>query len=102
MAMTPSGVRQHLAVLARDGLVRHREQREGPGRPKHYYALTPVAEGCAVEAQVSIDPPNSRLGRLLGRTTGLMLAAGTLDVALSRIAREAERSARPGRHGRRS
>jgi hypothetical protein len=51
---------------------------------------------------VSIDPPTNRLGRLLGRATGLMLAAGTLDVALSRIAREAERSARRGRPGRQS
>lgn len=44
LGITPSGLRQHLAVLGRDGLVRHREVRDGPGRPKHFYALTPMAD----------------------------------------------------------
>jgi hypothetical protein len=68
----------------------------GPVEIRVTYALTPVDEGCAVDAQVCIDPPRNRLGRLVARTTGLMLAAGTLEVALSRIAREAEGSARRG------
>ncbi|MDB5101672.1 MAG: putative transcriptional regulator [Cyanobacteria bacterium RYN_339] len=44
LGITPSGLRQHLAVLGRDGLVQHRELREGPGRPKHLYALTGLAD----------------------------------------------------------
>jgi hypothetical protein len=42
---------------------------------------------------VSIHPSRSRFGRLIGRATGLLLTDGTLDDALKRIAREAERSA---------
>ncbi len=45
LGITVSGVRQHLKVLAGDGLVTHREVRAGPGRPKHLYQLTPAAEG---------------------------------------------------------
>jgi DeoR family suf operon transcriptional repressor len=44
LGITSSGLRQHLAVLGRDGLVRHRELRDGPGRPKHLYALTSLAD----------------------------------------------------------
>jgi Polyketide cyclase / dehydrase and lipid transport len=94
-------VRFHLHTLEASPR-RLRLHARGPIEIRVAYALTPVAEGCAVDARVSIDPPTNRLGRLLGRATGLMLAAGTLDVALSRIAREAERSARRGRPGRQS
>src|SRR5919199_6900525 len=38
------GVRQHLALLDRDGLVRAYGVRRGVGRPSHLYALTPEAE----------------------------------------------------------
>jgi hypothetical protein len=68
----------------------------GPIEIRVAYALTPVAEGCAVDAHLSIEPPGNPLGRFVARTTGLMLAGGTLDLALSRLAREAERSARRG------
>ena len=44
LGITPSGLRQHLTALERDGLLRHRELRDGPGRPKHLYALTPMAD----------------------------------------------------------
>ena len=94
-------VRFHLHTLEASPR-RLRLHARGPIEIRVAYALTPVAEGCAVDAHVSIDPPSSPIGRLVGRTTRLMLAAGTLDVALSRIAREAERSARPGLPGRRS
>jgi DeoR family suf operon transcriptional repressor len=43
-AITVSGARQHLVALERDGLVSFREVREGPGRPKHLYALTPAGD----------------------------------------------------------
>lgn len=42
--VTPSAVRQHLTALMRDGLVGCRESRQGPGRPKHHYHLTPRAD----------------------------------------------------------
>src|SRR5690242_15689693 len=38
------GVRQHLALLDRDGLVRTAGVRRGVGRPSHLYALTADAE----------------------------------------------------------
>jgi DeoR family transcriptional regulator, suf operon transcriptional repressor len=40
LGITVSGVRQHLAALAGDGLVLHREVRVGPGRPYHLYRLS--------------------------------------------------------------
>jgi hypothetical protein len=55
------------------------------------YALSPAPAGCAVEAVVSVRPLDARLGRLLARTTGLLLARGTLEHALVRMAHEAER-----------
>lgn len=44
LGVTVSAMRQHLVALAGEGLVGHREVRSGPGRPKHFYALTPAAE----------------------------------------------------------
>jgi DeoR family suf operon transcriptional repressor len=43
LAVTPSAVRQHLTALRADGLVVHREVADGPGRPRHVYALGPAA-----------------------------------------------------------
>jgi DeoR family transcriptional regulator, suf operon transcriptional repressor len=45
LQMTPSGVRQQLTALERDGLVGFNEVREGPGRPLRNYRLTPAADG---------------------------------------------------------
>ncbi|MGC4189842.1 MAG: transcriptional regulator [Thermomicrobiales bacterium] len=42
--ITTSGARQHLVVLEADGLVTHEVAREGPGRPRHLYALTPAGD----------------------------------------------------------
>lgn len=86
-------VRFHLHTLEANPR-RLRLHARGPIEIRVAYALTPVAEGCAIDARVSIDRPRNPLGRLVGRTTGLMLASGALDAALRRIAREAERSAR--------
>ncbi|MCU1451772.1 MAG: putative transcriptional regulator [Acidimicrobiales bacterium] len=44
LGLTTSGVRQHLVGLTSDGLVAHRQVREGPGRPRHCYHLTPAAD----------------------------------------------------------
>jgi DeoR family transcriptional regulator, suf operon transcriptional repressor len=43
-SITASGARQHLLALEADGLVQHLEKREGRGRPKHVYKLTPAAD----------------------------------------------------------
>src|SRR5918999_5676713 len=44
LGMTPSGARQHLTALERDGLVAHRQERAGPGRPRHLFGLTPAGD----------------------------------------------------------
>jgi DeoR family suf operon transcriptional repressor len=44
LGVTVSAMRQHLVSLAGEGLVAHREVRSGPGRPKHFFALTAAAE----------------------------------------------------------
>jgi Polyketide cyclase / dehydrase and lipid transport len=54
------------------------------------YTLTRTRAGCTLDAAISIQPPTSRPGRMLARATGLLLAAGTLDHTVHRIALEAE------------
>jgi predicted ArsR family transcriptional regulator len=41
LEMTPAGARQHLLGLETSGLVESTEQRQGRGRPKKYWRLTP-------------------------------------------------------------
>jgi len=44
LGITLQGTRQQLTALERDGLIAHREQRDGLGRPKYLYALTPEGD----------------------------------------------------------
>ncbi len=44
VGITPSGARQHLTALERDGLIVHRLDRNGPGRPRHRYELTAAGD----------------------------------------------------------
>jgi predicted ArsR family transcriptional regulator len=44
LGIGPVGVRQHLTLLERDGLVFVAGLRRGIGRPSHLYGLTPAAE----------------------------------------------------------
>jgi DeoR family suf operon transcriptional repressor len=44
LGITVSGARQHLTAIERDGLITHRDQRDGPGRPRHLYALTAAGD----------------------------------------------------------
>jgi DeoR family suf operon transcriptional repressor len=44
LGVTVGAVRQHLGPLEEDGLVAHRDERPGPGRPRRRYCLTPAAE----------------------------------------------------------
>jgi predicted ArsR family transcriptional regulator len=45
LGISVQGTRQHLSSLERDGLIEHREQRDGLGRPKYLFALTPAGDG---------------------------------------------------------
>jgi hypothetical protein len=65
-----------------------------------HYTLESIPAGCAIDALISIPRPATRFGRLLARGTSLLLATGTLDHALDRIAHEAELVADAHRHGR--
>lgn len=44
IGITVSGARQHLSWLERDGLISRRQQRDGRGRPKFLYELTPAGD----------------------------------------------------------
>jgi len=60
LGLTTSGVRQHLVALTSDGLVAHRQVREGPGRPRHCYHLTAAAD--ALFPRAYSDLTNELLG----------------------------------------
>ena len=45
VGVTVGAVRQQLAILGAEGLVGHRDERPGPGRPRRRFCLTPAAEG---------------------------------------------------------
>jgi DeoR family suf operon transcriptional repressor len=60
LGLTTSGVRQHLVGLTSDGLVAHRQLREGPGRPRHRYHLTAAAD--ALFPRAYSDLTNELLG----------------------------------------
>jgi predicted ArsR family transcriptional regulator len=44
LGISVQGTRQHLTALERDGLIDHREHRDGLGRPKYLYALTSAGD----------------------------------------------------------
>ncbi len=44
IGVTVGAARQHLAALEDEGLVAHRDERPGPGRPRRRYCLAPAAE----------------------------------------------------------
>lgn len=44
LGITVGAVRQQLGPLGEEGLIAHRDQRTGPGRPRRWYCLTPAAE----------------------------------------------------------
>jgi predicted ArsR family transcriptional regulator len=71
LQMTTTGIRQHLAVLERDGLVTVRETRGRIGRPALVYSLTPA--GDALFPHLYDDLSNLLLEeiRVLAGTKGL-------------------------------
>src|SRR5438105_2292792 len=44
LGVTASAIRQQLDLLAEEGLVDHTDERQGRGRPRHRYHLTPEAD----------------------------------------------------------
>lgn len=44
IGVTLSGTRQHMTALEREGLIAHSDLRDGRGRPKYVYYLTPLAD----------------------------------------------------------
>jgi DeoR family suf operon transcriptional repressor len=84
LGVTVSAVRQHLAPLEEHGLVAHRDERPGPGRPRRRYCLTPAAE--------SLWP--KRYGQLANQ---LLTFIGDADPALVEQAFEHRRRARAER-----
>jgi predicted ArsR family transcriptional regulator len=44
LQITASAARQQLAPLVAGGLVEHRDERDGPGRPRRFYRLTAAAD----------------------------------------------------------
>lgn len=62
LGITASAVRQHLTGLMANGFVGHRELKGSPGRPKHLYRLTDLAE--ALFPKTYSDLTNEVLGIL--------------------------------------
>jgi hypothetical protein len=58
------------------------------------YTVTPSPAGCALDALVAIPTPTSTHRRIVAHATRLLLATGTLDHAVERIARVAEQPTR--------
>jgi hypothetical protein len=57
------------------------------------YRLTRSRAGCHLDARISVPTPRAAFGRLLARAAGMLLAGGTLEEAVDRIAHEAELAA---------
>jgi DeoR family suf operon transcriptional repressor len=86
-------VRQHLAALERDELVRAEEVRGGPGRPRHRYRLTELGEEAFPRRY---DRLAAALLREVGELSGAEIAAlsppARRELLLTRLAeREAAR-----------
>jgi len=84
LGLTSTGIRQHLTVLERDGLVEAREERGRVGRPTLVYSLTDAADslfpkryddlaGVILEEIRSVDG-NERLHQLLSRVAHRLAA----------------------------
>jgi DeoR family suf operon transcriptional repressor len=102
LGVTVGAVRQHLQGLAAADLVEHREERPGPGRPRHVYRLAPAAEALFPRAYGELtvelldyigeeDPSlvaraferrrRARVERTLERLTGLSFDERVAEVA---------------------
>jgi predicted ArsR family transcriptional regulator len=48
--LSPAATRQHLMALSLQGLVQYDQVRQGPGRPRHVFSLTPESESLFPQA----------------------------------------------------
>ena len=85
--LTDNGVRAHLAVLERDGLVRQRGsvRRGGGGKPAYVYELTPQAEDLFPKAY---EPVLRRLLDVLSEQAGEEKSEALLRTVGGRLAEE--------------
>ena len=87
--LTDNGVRAHLAVLERDGIVRQRGSvrrgGSGGGKPAYVYELTPQAEDLFPKAY---EPVLRRLLDVLGERAGEEKSEALLRAVGSRLAEE--------------
>lgn len=78
LGLTATGVRQHLTVLERDGLIDGHEERGRVGRPAHVYRLTERGE--------SLYPHNyDTLANLLMEEVRAMAGAEVLHLLMRRV-----------------
>ncbi|MDQ6784828.1 MAG: helix-turn-helix domain-containing protein [Actinomycetota bacterium] len=84
LGITVSAARQHLRPLEDRGLVAHRDERSGPGRPRRRYCLAPAAE--------SLWP--KRYGQLTNQLLGFLDATDPALVARVFDQRGAQRARR--------
>jgi predicted ArsR family transcriptional regulator len=92
LGLTPNGVRAHLAVLQRDGLVRRTGQVPGTRRPHDLYGLTPDAERVFPKAYLPLlDTVLAVIEELPARQTNRLLQAAGHRIAAS-AAGDASRS----------
>ena len=84
LGLTDNGVRAHLAVLERDGIVRQRgsvRRGSGGGKPAYVYELTSEAEGLFPKAY---EPALSRLLDVLAERLGAEDSEALLRLSLGR------------------
>jgi DeoR family transcriptional regulator, suf operon transcriptional repressor len=92
LGITVGAVRQQLVPLSQEGLLAHRDERPGPGRPRRWYCLTPAAE--------SLFP--KRYGQLTNQLLGFIEETDPTLVseAFVRRSRQREERARERLDGR--
>jgi predicted ArsR family transcriptional regulator len=86
LGVTVGAVRQQLGPLGEAGLVAHRDERRGPGRPRRWYCLTPAAE--------ALFP--KRYGQLTNQLLGFIEESDPSLVATAFERRAEQRRARAG------
>lgn len=90
LGISVQGTRQHLTALERDGLILHSERRDGMGRPKFLYSLTPAGDTLFPRAYA--DLTNELLSYVEGEDPELLTrifdrrAARRLSTAIERTA----------------
>jgi DeoR family suf operon transcriptional repressor len=73
LGITVGAVRQQLGPLGEAGLVAHRDERQGPGRPRRWYCVTPAAEALFPKRYGQLT--NQLLGFIEDRDPALVASA---------------------------